>query len=296
MASGYGRAVGGGCLRGLLVQLVVMGIAIGALFCCAGLAALAPVDRDLRPMLVVVTMMGWLVAMVGGAFVFAVVNRRRIARRVDGAFAPLGLRGEPQMTIGRQVHGEVGGRRLDAYFQKGPSLELILQARAGTRVALAPGSAFVRMVQGATGKDRFDAGWPELAEVSVSADEGAWARALLADPPARAALASLLHDGEPALRVASVQPGAVALVVRGSSLDIVDGDQVPRAVAALAALAERVEAQPAPATWQEPSPLSQRLRQRRPGPGLALIVAGATVVGVTILSGLVALAVAFSDR
>ena len=273
------------------MQVVAVGLALALLCCCGGVAAFAPVDQDLRPFLLVASLIGWVVASMVGVMAFAVINRQRIARRVDAAFAPLGLQGESQMTIGRQYHGTVAGRRLDGYFQKGPSVELIVQAHSGTRVAVAPGGAFVRAVQGAFGKERFDAGWPELGDASVSAEEAAWARDLLADPEARQAVAELLGGGQAALRVVSVQPGAVALVVRGSSLAIVDGDRIPSAVAALGRLAARVEAQPPPQRWMEPSPMQERLRARRPGPRLAVGVAVGTVLFVGILSGVVILVV-----
>ena len=98
-------------------------------------------------------------------------------------------------------------------------------------------------------------------------------------------------QGAPALRVLSVQPGAVQLTVRGSSLAIVDGDRVLRAAEALARFAERVEAAAPPAEWKEPSALASKLRARRPGPGFTLAIVLGTFAFVLVLSVAVAGAV-----
>lgn len=290
------RVAAGGCLRGLLLQIVAGGLALGLLFVFAGVAAALPVGRGDRGMLLVGALACWALLCVGGSLAFLFVNRARIRARVDGAFAPLGLRGEAQMSIGRQFHGDWEGRRLDAFFSRGPTVEVFLAARAGSRMAVAPGDALARTVQELAGRDRFDAPWPELRGFSVSADEGPWARALLDAPGARAAADQLLDcGGRPETRILSVRPGAVGWTLRGTSLEMLEGGRLEAAVRTLGRFAEAVEAAPAPRAWREPSALEQRLRARRPGGAAVLVIVLGTLIFVGGLS-VVAVALSFVLR
>lgn len=285
MAGEIPKTVGGGCLRGLLIQLFAMGLSLGLLVVCSGLVAVAPVSPNTRLSLALVALLGWVLTCLVGVLVFVVVNRRRIANEVDAAFSVLGLRGESQMAIGRQYHGVWQGRKIHAYFQKGPIFEIYLDARSGTRVAMAPGDALVRLIQDATGTTRFDLHDPGLVGVSVSADEAPWARALLADPAARDAVADLLDrrgaQGAPAV---SVERGAVRWMFRSVTIGAVDGETVKRAANALVRLAERVEAADKPVAWTEPTSWELRLRESRPGGQVVWWVVIGTMVFCGVMS------------
>lgn len=273
------RVAGRGCLRGVLVQLAVLGVTLGSLAVCLAGAAVFPSPRGDRGFVVAGTLALWVGTMLVGAMAFGVLNRLRLSRRVDAAFAPLGLTSSSWLTIGRQLHGDVRGRHVDAYFGRGPMVEVWVTARIGTRVAIAPSDGFTRTVQRLTGDHRLDA--PALPGQTVGCDDAAWAGSLLADLRAVTAIRALLDDSrDTSLRVVQVQPGTVGLVARGP-LDAVLHD-VAGATGHLVDLAVAAESLTPPATWTEPSQLAVRMRTERPGTGWLLMIV-AVAVGLCLL-------------
>ena len=76
-------------------------------------------------------------------------DRRRVVvairgRRLDRAFAPWRLRGRQAGAVMRSWHGEIDGRVFDAWFHRGPTLELYLACAPATRGAIHRGGVLIR--------------------------------------------------------------------------------------------------------------------------------------------------------
>jgi hypothetical protein len=246
--------------RGLLLSCGIQAAAIGWLVVVAvAFGLLYPhLPREVQPFVVLLAFGTWsgtlLPVLFGGMLV---VTLRRNAR-LDRAFADIGP-GRALAPVARGWTGDRGGRRVDAWFSKGPQLELYIEGTPRTEVGIGRGGAVQRFAVRLT--DRVTVPLDD-DRVAIGLD-GNWTRRLLADPRARAALDGLLAEDDGALRTVHVEPDAVKFTVRYVDLDGLDRDEVQRLLGLLAAFAHAVDALPAPARPVAPGGLASRLRTRR---------------------------------
>ena len=148
----------------------------------------------------------------GGSGALAWTFYRR-QRWLDTLFTPWGLVGSVYMISGRQYQGGVQGREVTARFYRGPTLDLYVGTPLQTRLGIAEKSGTSLAVAGMLGREPLALDDPDLGELSIFALDEEWARALLADPEARALIQRLLRAGESWVLMPQLflQPGAFHL-------------------------------------------------------------------------------------
>ena len=283
----YEKKVGRAYLRGCLKSLVVM--AVGAVFGVALLATVLFVARggDIEPRsprLALALAMPFLFMAVplAGAVVFV----RLRAARLDRAFEPWRLRGRQAGAVMRSWHGEVGGRMLNAWFHRGPTLELYLACRPATRGILHRGGVLIRALSKAVDSRRPMASSPfEAAGVTIVADDEAWMRRLLDRPDARAAVTRLMGEASRVASAVSVSPNAVRYMRRFQPLSGITADNLRSWLADLETLAAAVDALGPSAAGLEPGRLEEWARTSRDR-YLTPILLGLGVVFLLVMAAL----------
>lgn len=296
MSDPYQKALRRGCLGGLLWQLVAALAAlvfVGLFFAVMLTSTLLPVEPWLQSALGGGLILLFLFGFVAATFAFALSR----ARVLDPAFAALGIRGRALGLNGRQYHGSVRGRRLDAtYFRGargslGPVLEVHVECRVMTKLALGTRTGAGTFLGGLLGLTELRLPDADYARFVASASEPEFATALLSNPRVKAELLALLVDPrDEEMRTFSLRPGVVSFTRRFFDAGALSGAELRRTSDALLALAELAEASPAPRVVEAPSALEQSLRQS-PGRAGCLIagalIALAVVIGVATVAGVV---------
>jgi hypothetical protein len=186
-------------------------------------------------------------------------------RRLDAAFLPLGLRGQLHGASGRQYHGHMGKRRLDAYFfgrysQNSLYLGTSLQTRAKFTRPDPLGRDVPRRADAPAGSP--------TEPVLYSGSDEAWLRSLLADPRALASLQRLVAvpsggAGPFATLYVLLEPDAWQFVLAGLSLDYITADHVQAWLKDLQTVADIAETLPPPQVTATASSLERYHRTQR---------------------------------
>lgn len=291
MADAYGKALGRGCLRSLFWQVValVAGLVFVALFALlvAG-SRFLPVEPWMQFAIAGALMLVLLFAFVAGSLGFAA----RRARVLDPAFARLGAGGSAIGVNGREYHGTARGRSLDAmYFRRGPLLQLHIETRVMTKLAVGTRTRAGEVLREMLGLSELALDDPALASLIASSIDPGFARALLHDARVKPLLLELLID--PAgneMRVVALRPGVISLTRRYFDPDALSPEQLARSVDLLVGLAELAEGARPPAVTAEASALERSFR-RNPG-RLGFLVVG-LVLGLALIVALAVAAMAF---
>jgi len=238
-------------------------------------------------------------AMIGilviGAWI--IVKQANRGRRADAMFAALGLPARAYYWRGRQAHGSIHGRQVDVYVApQGMALQLewYVASAARTRLSLA--------LKGALGHAAAKAMKPEWLTLTQSPDlnhllatpfDPDWARVLLADESARAAIAKLCAPAPGReTRALNITPSAIYWIVNALPDSALTLDNARRWLDDLMALAKAAERVPAPANPAEEYAVEQRARVGR-GQGalrVALIII-AVWIGISVVCAVPVIAI-----
>jgi hypothetical protein len=203
---------------------------------------------------------------------------------MDAAFTPLGLSGQMYLLNGRQYHGTHIGRQVDAYFYRGPTLDLYVSTPVKTRLSVGVRDRVGTAIARAFNREPSDPGDPELSHLSLYALDEAWARDLLADRTAKAALLRLTKDEGPyELRQFHLQPGALQLRLYRTSQSHITFENVELWVNDLLAIARAAEGMAPPQQTAEATPLERTVQSNRGAfllPALGITCGVLAVIGV----------------
>ena len=150
-----------------------------------------------------------------GAFLLVVLpallayfgTRSRNAR-IDTIFGTLGLAGFPYALQYRRYDGTYGGRRLQAFFSRGPRVALEADVAVATRLGITAGSGDTKLLAGLAGEKPIRFAIPTFDGLDVYGKEEAWVRRFLAEPGVPALLVRLLRFTGPfARRQLVLRPG-----------------------------------------------------------------------------------------
>jgi len=164
-----------------------------------------------------------------------VVMRRN--RRLDDAFAPLGVDGMRMGAVSRGWAGRYRGREFNAWFSRGPMLEIFLAAESGGR-----------MVEGLGKRPTGD---PWVID------------GIAREPEASRASGRLLEEDGRTLRNLTVGPDYVKLTLRYLPIRAIEDAAVASWVADLNRIAEAVDALPLPADPAVASNIENLSRRER---------------------------------
>lgn len=277
-------------IRALLVGCLLQAAALGwlALLGLGAAFAFPLLPADAQAFVVPAVLVTWVGTLFPVAIVGMVGVARRRNRRLDGALAGVGP-GRALAPVARGWEGEAERRQVNAWFSKGPQLEIYVTAAARTDVGVGRRGALATWAGRASGREEVPFG-EDL--VAMGAEAG-WTRALVAHPRGRAAIASLL-TGE-GTRTVTVQPEAVKLLVRGFDHSRLSRAEVDRLVRDLVDLAKAVETLPPPDAPRIAEGLVARMRTERGSIGRFFAVtfgcAGVLLVLVVVMTAAVMLAI-----
>lgn len=216
------------------------------------------------------------------AATFAVVIRR--GRTLDEAFVPLGLRGGGYFLNGRQYHGTALGRQVDAYFYRGPTMDLYVAANTQTRASIGRKDSVGLAIGAMLKRQPVEMNDPELRELSVFAADEHWARSLLADPEARHIVLGLISDATgPGIQQLHVQPDSVYLRLLHTRTSVITAENVRRWAGDLCSLARIAETLPPPAERAEASKMERNSRINRDAFTLPAFALTCGVLGVMVV-------------
>ena len=233
------------------------------------MAASSEVDAGSMGLIIVgisILLMFGLVAFVVAIMGFVVFRR---ARALDAVFIPLGFTGKNYMIYGRHYQGQFGGKEVDIYIYRGPTLEIRMRSTVKTRVQITGKGSLPVAVAGMFKKEPLQIDDPIMEPFSVYPMDEAWAINLLKDNRVGQAIRVLMtHSAEWALfRHVEIQPGEVLLYIYRTKTLFTNLNQFQNIqpwLQALQVLAESAENQPESEKIAQPtSATSREARQKR---------------------------------
>ena len=243
-----------GCVLAMLPIFVGMGVVVVSLF---------DVPQRSMPVVLLAAFVGWaLSALVLVAGTMGWIVRRR-NRSLDEAFATIGLLPIPMGIVNRGYRGPVSGRTVHAWFSKGPSLEIYVNARSGRRLGMGGSHKLERGLGAMLSKEPRPVG----EDVNVWTDDGEWTDAWLQESGVTDRIIALCTDLPGARQQVIVTPDSVKLHVRYFMMNDRTGQsdittsRLGQWLSHLIVLARSLEAQPT--GDQTASPLEQDLRTDR---------------------------------
>ena len=269
MAEGrLARAWGRGCALSLTLRLVLLAVVLCAVVGLIVVAVLVSgamgVDQEVGFWLFLAGLIGFMFLLIAGVAVWAVLLVRNRSNQLDAAFKPLGLEGRMYLTNGRQYHGSVRGRQVDAYFYRGPILDLYVAAPLRTRFGISLKSGLGSLAADLLKREPLQISDPAFDRLALYALDERWARDLLDDPRARELILELTQDETPIeIRQLLFQPQAVHLKLQHTHLDLITPENVNAWTAALVELAELAERLTPAWVTAEESSLEQKSRMER---------------------------------
>lgn len=256
MPSSQPQTFARGCALQAILSIVAIFVAVPVVLVLAFLANTVPYDS----VWAYVLMFGAPLVLGGGLLSlglgFGLWNRRRIARWLDEAMAPLGLDGAAYMMLGRQYHGEVDGRPVHATFNRGPVFQLTVECNARTRFVVARGNMLNRRVSGVM--DYEPVTHPLLAshDIICNAKDPGWTGRLLDQPGVAEVVERLVRkEGYAWIRNLVVTPHAIKLHLHRVGMGAVTAEHVEGWHADLRTLAEAIDGMEDPLEILEPSAL-----------------------------------------
>lgn len=269
MAHPVARAAGRSLLATVLTILLVPIVAVVILLVPAGIAAIAPVEDDLRVVVWAIGAAFFTFAFGAAAIAFAVFRTNVL----DPSFSAIGLRGRSLMPNLREWSGTFGARPAYAtYARRGGVLELALEEDVGTRASFSAQATVgrVRELIGltplATPPD------PRLRGLIMAASDTAWTSTVLGQPGVAEALRQLLEDASGReVRWVLVRPGCVKITRRWIDPDAA-GATLGEQLRALDVIATACRAAGRPAQRVEEGAIERAFRRSPSGAGLVLVV------------------------
>ncbi|MHB8799477.1 MAG: LCCL domain-containing protein [Thermoanaerobaculia bacterium] len=236
---------------------------------------------------------GAFLLMVLPALVAYVAARTRNGR-FDAMFGSLGLAGFPYAVQYRRYDGTYCGRRLQAFFSRGPRVALEADTAVAARLGITAGSGDTGLLAGLTGAKQIRFAVPAFDGLDVFGEEETWVRRFLSEPGVPALLGRLLRfDGPFARRQLVLRPGALNVTFQLSTAFmswIPSPAQVRDWADALVALAQIAERVPPPEVPIAPTRLEQQVDSvRRMG---FAVNPGALALGTMLATSLVIAAIA----
>lgn len=234
-------AIIGGCLA--IVCTIALVMLVGAA---------AESDSDIAMAAAIAAAVCIPTALLGGTglAVFLVISRR--GRRFDALFEPLGLTGSMYALTGRQYRGTVGGRQVHIKFYRGPGLNLDVSTSLKTQFGIGTRTGLGQAASGLSQSRAVPLDDPDYGHLMASAHDEAWARSLLADSAAKAAILRLTRDvAATEIRSLSIQPGKMQVTIYGFLLRLLTAENAQMWLDDLLALAELAEKLPPPSGGAE---------------------------------------------
>jgi hypothetical protein len=264
-----GREVGRGCGR----SAIVYAIAVIIMFCLFGTLVLLPLfyvmsNDSASIWYLIIPLMLFFVILTGGGVGALIWVRLARQRTLDAAFTPWGLEGSNYLMTYRQYHGPVQGRQVDAYYYRGPILDIDIQTSLKTRLGITGRQGDTIFLAKLAGRAPMQLP-PELGDLTAFPSDEAWARDLMNDPQAVEILRRLTTlNGDFSRQQILLRPGTLRLQLSGSRKMLTftanfTPQQLQSWLQDLLALVKIMESLPAPRIEEEISAADNVSRQIR---------------------------------
>jgi hypothetical protein len=202
--------------------------------------------------------------MAGGGMILGVWRIRRRAAQLDTAFIPLGLTGKAYLWNGRQYHGEINGRQVDAYFYRGPSLDIYLASPLNTRLGIGLKGRLSQIASSKINRPELVTNDPELAHLGVYPLDDRWGRDLLEESDSKTLILRLTTSKSSfEFRNLLFQPEAIQLQIHFIDFRTITAENLRIWVNDLFDLAGIAESLPAPSVTAVASPTERKTRLNR---------------------------------
>ena len=182
---------------------------------------------------------------------------RKRAAMLDSVFTPLGFQGKMYLLIGRHYWGNFGGREVEVYIYRGPTMEIRILAQSRTRIQIIRKGTIPVKISGIFQKNPLELSDPHLSGYAVYADDEDWAKQFLSDESIFPALESLMnnHVDWAVFRHIEIQPGQLTLFLYRSKNMYLKSSQFSAVrpwIISLSKLAARIESLPQPTRVSQP--------------------------------------------
>jgi hypothetical protein len=258
------KSWGAGCAKQALLAIVIFSVFVVVFVGLVLLPVIMPVTDTQRVYIWLGGLLLLLLLTMGGIFIWSARTIRRRAALLDAAFTPLGLTGKAYLWNGRQYHGTLNGRQVDAYFYRGPSLAIYIASLLNTRMGIGLKGRLSLMASSVFNRLELVTNDPELAHLSVFPLDESWGRGLLDDPDAKAAILRLtVAEGRFEFRNLLFQPEAIQLQIHRINLSAISAENLRNWVYDMLDLAGIAESLTAPSVTAAASALERRTRLKR---------------------------------
>ncbi|MCC7361681.1 MAG: hypothetical protein IT317_19510 [Anaerolineales bacterium] len=283
------QAWGAGCGYQLLLRLGIGLLLVVVTFGCVLIVTVLPlpagVEREAVAAIALVLGVLFVVALALAGAAGLIIWR---ARQLDAAFAPLGLAGRMFSLNGRQYHGVVGGRQVDVYYSRGPTLDIYVGTPLLTRLSAARRDRVGQALAGLLNRQPLALDDAHMSEVALYATDEAWARQALNDARVRDQLLRLTDDQAPGvgrfeIRQVLLQPEALLFRVHHVRTAGITAEAVREWLDRLAALLRLLEGAAPPTVTEPASAMERTLRSDRGGLFSRGLIIGLAVLGVFLV-------------
>jgi hypothetical protein len=258
------KSWGAACLQQVLLAFGTFLIFVVAFIGLVILTLSLPITQDQRPFVIFIGMMLVIVLMILGTIAWGAISLRRRASWLDAVFAPLGLSGKAYLWNGRQYHGQVRGRQVDAYLYRGPNLDIYVASSTITRMGIGQKGRITEAASQITSLPELTFYDPGLQHLTITALDEQWGRGLLNNSTARDAILRLTSaQPEFEFRNLLIQPEAIQLQSNHFNWKGITGKNLQAWMDDLISLAGIAETQPAPLLTASATILERKTRLNR---------------------------------
>jgi len=258
------KAWGQGCARSLVIRIIVAVFVVGGFLCVTLATALLPIDQDIKIFIWVGLIVIFMATIITGVFVWGILHIRKTAAELDQVFTPLGLEGRMYLLNGRHYHGIYHGYPIHAYFSRGPTLEIYLEASLKTRVGIGRKGAIEKAAASILDKTPLQIEDPAFEHLVIYPLDHNWTANLLADHSVRESVLQLTSEGSATeIRSISVTPEALKFEIRFIHTSHITQESVRAWVNELNRLVRIAESLPPPTVSTEETSLETTNRRNR---------------------------------
>ena len=290
-----------GCFSSLVFRILITLVVLGGFAFLALIVTALPLpagwDRDARALILVGCIALFFVVSMAVTLAWGITSILNRAHRLDEAFLPFGLRGKSYLTVGRQYHGALQGRRIDVYFYRGPVLEIILETPIRTRLGITQKERTTSILAGFMGRTPLTINDPRFNRLTLFANDEDWAYALLANRQVSDLILNLAAEnpqsGSFELRQLLFEPGSLMLRLYHTREESITPENVRSWLGSLQELAQVIQNLPPPSVMVDETPLQHTSRTNRNAYSLPAALFVLTLIGVPTLCLLAAFAVLF---
>jgi len=260
------KSWGAGCVQQAFLAIIIILVIVVGLVGLVTLSVLLPIAESQRIYIWVGGLLLLLFLMIGGIFVWSAHAIRRRAAQIDKAFNPLGLTGRAYLWNGRQYHGMLNGRQVDAYLYRGPNLAIYIASILNTRLGIGWRGRLSQIASSAFTRPELVSNDADLAHLGILPLDERWGRELLDNTQAKAAILRLTSaEAGFEFRNLLFQPEAIQFQIHRINLGAITAENLEIWVNDLFDLAGIAESLYAPSVTAVASAMERKTRLNRSG-------------------------------